>query len=183
MDVYLQEWHVMDSMPIPVCAYARASRNLRFATDFQVDNSDLYGHCAAKKENIYGFKLHLMVTTQGIPTNYVLAPASHHDVKVAPELLESYPNKILSIFDKGYVGLEKKLSKPEDYQLMSQKNKIKSQIQKQKKLFWGFFVKLLKQQILFWRSNLTYNIQGLSLHGGLQTELLQKSLLLLLEFT
>jgi len=44
----------MDSLPVPVCVYVRASRNLRFATDFDVDNADLYGHCASKKEDIYG---------------------------------------------------------------------------------------------------------------------------------
>jgi Transposase DDE domain len=84
MDNHLQKWFIMDSMPVPVCVYARASRNLRFATDFGVDNDSLYGYCASKKEDIYGFKLHLMTSTQGIPTHYVLAPASHHDVTIAP---------------------------------------------------------------------------------------------------
>lgn len=56
----------MDSLPVPVCVYVRASRNLRFATDFEVDNADLYGYCASKKEDIYGFKLHLLTSTQGI---------------------------------------------------------------------------------------------------------------------
>lgn len=55
MDYHLQNWHIMDSMPIPVCVYVRASRNLRFATEFGVDNADLYGHCASKKEDIYGY--------------------------------------------------------------------------------------------------------------------------------
>jgi hypothetical protein len=56
MENHLQEWFIMDSMPIPVCIYVRALRNLRFATDFQIDNAELYGHCASKKEDIYGFK-------------------------------------------------------------------------------------------------------------------------------
>ncbi|MBB6002615.1 hypothetical protein [Arcicella rosea] len=52
MATHLQDWFIMDSMP--VCVYTRASRNLRFATDFQVDNDTLYGHCASKKEDYYG---------------------------------------------------------------------------------------------------------------------------------
>ncbi|MEA5257932.1 hypothetical protein VB264_09050 [Arcicella aquatica] len=36
MDTHLQDWFIMDSMPAYV--YARASRNLRFTTDFQADN-------------------------------------------------------------------------------------------------------------------------------------------------
>lgn len=87
MDSHRQQWFIMDSMPVPVCLHARASRNLRFATDFKVDNNMLYGHCASKKQDVYGFKLHMMTSTQGVPMHYVLAPARHHDVAIAPELL------------------------------------------------------------------------------------------------
>lgn len=121
MGVDMQSHHVMDSMPVPVCKYARASRNLNFAAEYRVDNDSLYGHCSAKKEDYYGFKLHLLVTTQGIPAHFVLAPASHHDVSLAPEMLESYRNLITVLGDKGYVGLEKKLQNSDDYQLIIQK--------------------------------------------------------------
>lgn len=70
-------------------------------TDFQVDNDTLYGHCAAKKENYYGFKLQLLVPTQGIPAHYVLAPSDHHDVVLDSEVLESYRKYTLTLFDKG----------------------------------------------------------------------------------
>ena len=50
MNTHLQDWFVMDSMPVPVCVYTRASRNLRFATDFQVDNSTLYVIVLQKKK-------------------------------------------------------------------------------------------------------------------------------------
>lgn len=144
MDVNLQNWHIIDSLPVPVCVYARASRNLRFATDFQVDNSDLYGHCASKKEDIYGFKLHLMVTTQGIPTNYVLAPAAHHDVVVAPELLESCPNKVLTMGDKGYVGVEKRLTNQENHDLIIQKRQNQKPNTNLEKAFLGIFRKTIE---------------------------------------
>jgi len=73
MGVDMQSHHVMDSMPVPVCKYARASRNLNFAAEYGVDNDSLYGHCAAKKEDYYGFKLHLLVTTQGIPAHFCIS--------------------------------------------------------------------------------------------------------------
>jgi hypothetical protein len=144
MDVNLQNWHMIavrrcDSLPIPVCVYARASRNLRFATDFQVDNSDLYGHCASKKEDIYGFKLHLMVTTQDIPTNYILAS----------ELLESCPTKVLTMGDKGYVGVEKRLENPENHDLIIQKRQNtttnrQTPSSKVEKAFLGIFRKTIE---------------------------------------
>ncbi len=95
------EFHVMDSIPVPTCVYARASRNMRWSQDFEIDNQHLYGYCAAKEERIYGFKLHLLQTVQGVPVHYVLAPASYHDVTVAPELLQTYRPNIVVGADKG----------------------------------------------------------------------------------
>lgn len=61
-----------------------------------------------------------MVTTTGVPVHYVLAPAAHHDLTIAPEVIETYRKNILILGDKGYVGLEKRLHKPQDYQLIIQ---------------------------------------------------------------
>lgn len=144
MDNHLQKWFIMDSLPVPVCVYVRASRNLRFATDFGVDNSELYGHCASKKEDVYGFKLHLMTSTQGIPTHYVLAAASHHDVTIAPELLETYRTNILTLCDKGYVGLHKKLSKPDEHHLIIQKRDNQESNSAIEKAFLGIFRKTIE---------------------------------------
>ena len=144
MDTHLQDWFVMDSMPVPVCVYTRASRNLRFCTDFQVDNNTLYGHCAAKKEDYYGFKLHLLVTTQGLPAHYVVAPSSHHDVVLGSEVLESYRKYTLTLFDKGYVGLEKRLTNPDDYQLIIQKKANQTPNTSIEKAFLGTFRKTIE---------------------------------------
>lgn len=144
MNTHLQDWFVMDSMPVPVCVYTRASRNLRFAADFQVDNNTLYGHCAAKKEDYYGFKLHLLVTTQGVPAHYVLAPSSHHDVILGSEVLESYRKYTLTLFDKGYVGLEKRLIEPDDYQLIIQKRDNQTPNTPIEKAFLGTFRKTIE---------------------------------------
>lgn len=120
LDVHLQQWHLMDSMPVPVCGYTRAGRAHHFAAQLEVTHDSLYGHCAAKKMDFYGFRLHLMVTTQGIVAHFVLAPGSHHDVTVAPELLETYRPDIVVGADKGYVGLAKRLTHSIDYQLIVQ---------------------------------------------------------------
>ena len=129
-----EEWHILDSMPVPVCRYARAGRSFHFSEQFCVDHDRLYGHCASKGEKYYGFKLHLMVTFQGIPAHYVLAPASHHDVELAPEVLGSYRPGIGVGMDKGYVGLSKRLAFPEKYRLIVQPRKNqKVQLTKEEK--------------------------------------------------
>jgi hypothetical protein len=117
------EYHLMDSIPVPVCVYARASRNLRFSEDFGIDNDDLYGYCASKEEKIYGFKLHVLETVQGVPVHSVLAPASEQDVVLAPELLESYRPNLRVGGDKGYVGLDKRLENDWDFQLIIAKRR------------------------------------------------------------
>jgi hypothetical protein len=144
MDSHLQKWFIMDSMPIPVCVRVRASRNLRFTTDLNVDNSTLYGHCAAKKEDIYGFKLHLMVSTQGVPIHYVLAASGHHDVAIAPELLESYRTNILTIGDKGYVGLQKRIGNPDNFRLIIQQRDNQKPNTPTEKAFLGIFRKTIE---------------------------------------
>ncbi|MCB0535547.1 MAG: IS982 family transposase [Saprospiraceae bacterium] len=112
MGLDTEYWHIMDSIPVPVCLYARASRNTRFSEEFEVDKDTLYGYCASKKMKIYGFKLHMMDTLRGVPAHFVLAPAAYHDVDVAPELVETYRQGIGIGTDKGYVGLAKKLLDP-----------------------------------------------------------------------
>jgi hypothetical protein len=139
------EYHIMDSIPIPVCVYARASRNKRFSEDFEIDNSDLYGYCASKEEKIYGFKLHVLETVQGVPVHYVLAPASEHDVVLAPELVESYRPQIVIGGDKGYVGLTKRLEEPSDFKLIIAKRRNqKEQNTAEEKLFLKRFRRIIE---------------------------------------
>jgi Transposase DDE domain len=127
---------VMDSMPLPVCKHARAGRNDRWAMEYNRDVADFFGHCAAKREDIFGFKLHLLVTKRGIPAHYVLAPASEHDVVVAPNLLETYRTNIWVAADKGYVGLLKRLQNPEEHQIVIQaRQNQKQQNTKEEKAF------------------------------------------------
>lgn len=144
LDVHRQQWHLMDSMPVPVCGYTRAGRTHEFAAQFGVSHASLYGHCAAKKLDFYGFRLHLMVTTQGIVAHFVLAPGSHHDVTVAPELLESYRTDIVVGADKGYVGLGKRLSHPIDYQLIVQSKSNQSPNTALERAFLARFRKLIE---------------------------------------
>lgn len=111
---------VMDSMPVPVCKYARAGRNDRWSMDFNCYVNHFYGYCSSKAERYFGFKLHLLVTKRGIPAHFVVSTANEHDVVLAPDLLESYRQNIITGADKGYVGLLKRLQNPENHILIIQ---------------------------------------------------------------
>jgi len=99
--------HVYDSMPVPVCKRARAMRNRAWADATDGAPGLLFGYCAAKDERFYGFRLHLAIRPDGFAADFILAPASRHDVAVAPELAASAGSKLV-VADKGYIGMEKR---------------------------------------------------------------------------
>ena len=66
---------VIDSAPIPVCHNVRARRCRSFAGEAT------WGWCAAKKAYFYGFRLHLLITEQGLPVAWTVLTAKCHDRK------------------------------------------------------------------------------------------------------
>lgn len=91
---------IVDSVPVPVVTYVRASRCQSFANQTTAG----FGYCAATKTKYFGQKLTLLTTPAGIPTNYRLSLANRHDVRVFKEFLSerAYANTTF-IGDKGYL--------------------------------------------------------------------------------
>ena len=71
---------LIDSLPVPVCRFARASRCRTFA------GFATFGHDALAHQTYYGPRLHLRVTWPGVITAAALAPARAADGTVAPQL-------------------------------------------------------------------------------------------------
>jgi len=61
------------------------------------------GWIASKKQHLFGYRLHLLMTLGGVIRDYVLAPASAHDVALAPELLGGHDDLVV-LGDKGYIS-------------------------------------------------------------------------------
>jgi hypothetical protein len=72
---------LVDSLPVPVCRFARAYRCRTFA------GFATFGHDALAHQTYYGLRLHLRVTWPGVITAAALAPANAADCTVAPQLL------------------------------------------------------------------------------------------------
>ena len=109
---------IIDSMPIPVCKFARSYFNKLFK------DISAYSYCASKKETYFGLKLHALVTTNGFITNFLLTAANIDDRDAVFELLQNNTSiKILA--DKGYIGNELKvaLAKEKNVLLLSLKRK------------------------------------------------------------
>jgi hypothetical protein len=102
---------IIDSFPLPLCQPVRNHR----ATIFK-GLADI-GYNASKHLWFYGFKVHMLVTLSGYILNYVVTPASVHDIKVVSDLLEGCKQSVI-LGDLGYLSSELKMNlKQEGYHL------------------------------------------------------------------
>ena len=66
--------YLIDSMPVEVCANYRSYRCKL------LKGKQFIGFCKAKKKLYYGFKLHLITLTNGLPIEFLITPASTADI-------------------------------------------------------------------------------------------------------
>lgn len=92
---------IMDSFPLPLCHPVRNHRARIFEGVADI------GYNASKQSWFYGFKVHMLVTLSGYILNYVVTPASVHDIKVVDDLLEGCQQSVI-LADLGYLSLELK---------------------------------------------------------------------------
>ena len=87
---------LLDSLPVPVCRRARARRCRKV-------RGKLYcGYCAAKREKVFGWRLHLVCTPTGVPVAFALLPAALHDLTPVHELTVGLPKAAAVYTDKAY---------------------------------------------------------------------------------
>jgi IS5 family transposase len=86
-------------MPNPVCRRARAKRRTKKVAGAQYD-----GKCSAKNERYFGWKLHLVCDSAGIPIRFVLRPALLHDTTAVDDLACTLPFGTVLLGDRGYVN-------------------------------------------------------------------------------
>jgi hypothetical protein len=85
---------ICDSMPLPVCLFARAYRCSRFKGEAA------FGKDTLLKQTFYGFRVHVRVCWPGVISRISVAPANAHELSVVPELVESTSG--LLIGDRNY---------------------------------------------------------------------------------
>src|SRR5260370_19899394 len=85
---------IVDSMPIPVCQFARAYRCHRF------DDTASFGKDHTCRQTFYGFRLHLRLCWPGVITQMYLAPANVHEGEVVWDLTADTSGLLLG--DRNY---------------------------------------------------------------------------------
>ena len=91
-----EQEYIIDSFPVKVC------HNIRIKRCRLYQEETYRGYCAAKKEYFYGLRIHLLVTAEGQPVEFVLAAASHHDALILKDFTFDLPPEAIIYGDKGY---------------------------------------------------------------------------------
>jgi hypothetical protein len=99
LDLAADRQCVIDSLPVPVVEFHLAPYA---GIDWRTHDAS-FGHVASKKQTIFGYRLHLLVTLNGLILDFILAPANATDLEVGVELLSAHTN-LLVLGDKGYVS-------------------------------------------------------------------------------
>ena len=86
--------HIIDSLPLPACQFARAYRCRRFKGEAA------YGYDSLARQTFYGFRLHALVAWLGVIVGFSIAAANVHDTAIAPELVSGRSGALLG--DRNY---------------------------------------------------------------------------------
>jgi hypothetical protein len=85
---------IVDSLPLPVCQFARAKRCQRFRGEAA------FGKDHVARQTFYGFRFHVRIRWPGIIVRCCLAPANVSDLAAVPDLVEGTSGFVLG--DRNY---------------------------------------------------------------------------------
>jgi IS5 family transposase len=89
----------IDSLPVPVVQFHLVPGS---TGDWNVHGA-AFGKVPSKKQTIYGYKLHLLVTFSGVILDFHLAPANATDLAVGIDLLSDHTD-LTVLGDKAYIS-------------------------------------------------------------------------------
>jgi len=99
LDIAQDPHCIIDSLPVPVVHFSHVPQA---NTDWKAAGAT-FGHCCSKKQAIFGYKLHLLITQTGLIRDFELAPANLTDREVGAELLQAHVH-LQVLADKGYIS-------------------------------------------------------------------------------
>lgn len=100
MGALVDDLHMADGLPMPVCHFKRARGSEVFR------GNAAYGYCASKSETYYGFKGNLVISSEGIITGITVTSANIDERESLWDIIDNIQGLVIA--DKGLIG--------EDYQ-------------------------------------------------------------------
>ncbi|GAC1664317.1 MAG: IS982 family transposase [Ktedonobacteraceae bacterium] len=139
LDVALDRQCAIDSLPLPAIKFHLVPGSK--AKGHWSEHGAAFGKVSTKKITIFGYKLHLLVTLNGVILDFSLAGANESDIAVGAGLL-SYHRDLLVLGDKGYISSElaETLLRENDITLLtlSRANQSEQPSKEQSRLHNGF---------------------------------------------
>jgi len=93
---------LIDSLPIPVVQFHLVPSSRGDWKAYQA----AFGKAITKKQTIFGYRLHLLITMSGLILDFELSAANATDLEVGVELLEEHTD-LEVLGDKGYISAPK----------------------------------------------------------------------------
>ncbi len=93
---------IIDSLPIPVMQFHLVPNS---SGDWKAYGAT-YGKAITKKQTIFGYRLHLLITMSGLITDFEMTPANCTDLEAGFELLSEHTD-LEVLGDKAYISAEK----------------------------------------------------------------------------
>ena len=92
----------VDSLPLPVCRFARAPWSRNFKIEDVSGLQASYGFDHVTRQTFFGFRLHVRVAYPGVITGFCLTGAEVCDVAAAPQRLQGAQGLVLG--DRNYAS-------------------------------------------------------------------------------
>ena len=126
LDLAQDQQAAIDSLPLPVIEFKKAYFSP--ARSYWKSQGARYGKVPTKKQTIFGYKLQLLVSLNGVILDFALAGANQADLVVGEELLQSHQHHKMSVVgDKAYISQAVQLGLKQDFQLVLLTNARRNQ--------------------------------------------------------
>ena len=95
-ELTLESTYCIDSFPIAVC------QNIRISRSKIVKEEEYRGYCAPKRCYFYGFKVHMIATSNGVPVELTFTTGSTHDLDGLKQMPVNLPDQSYIMADAAY---------------------------------------------------------------------------------
>jgi hypothetical protein len=98
MKINASQTYSVDSFPVEIYQIQREKRSRLWK------DTSLKSYNASKKKYFYGFKVHMVVTTNQEPISVYISEGKVHEIEASYEVIPTIPKDSIVIGDKGYIS-------------------------------------------------------------------------------
>jgi len=95
-DLNIGTTYLIDSFPVSIC------QNIRIINSRIIQGTEYRGYCASKRTYFYGFKVHMIVTSNGIPVEFTFTTGNKHDLDGLKQMPVNLPEGSELLADCAY---------------------------------------------------------------------------------